>query len=313
MATEPLVSICIPTYQRPEFFRQALESVLHQTYQNLDIFVTDDSADDRTEQLIQPYLADGRITYEHHPEYTSADNWERLRVYDNPEAEYVCWLMDDDLFLPDKIRSMVEAFREHPDVSLVTSYRPVMDGNGNLLPAERQPPRIIPEDMVLDGQSAGCLALVWVMNYSGEPSSTLMRKSFIENHRDEWFDIKPAYDFHDVPMWLNLLQKGNLYYFAKPLSYFRMHGNNEQMDHGKRAGSVICWAQLIEHAWETHQFLRSENDLAKSLRRLIGTYLHICQEDWFVDLPEEMRRDYEAVIGTAFLAISKLPEEETPT
>lgn len=135
----PLVTICIPTYRRPDFFRQALESVLHQTYRNLDIFVTDDSPDDRTEKLIQSYLADGRITYEHHPEYTARDNWQRMMDYDNPEAEYVGWLMDDDLFLPEKISRMVEAYRNHPDVSLVTSYRYTIDGEGNHRFSESRP------------------------------------------------------------------------------------------------------------------------------------------------------------------------------
>ena len=41
MSSEPLVSIVIPTYQRPEYFAMALESVLAQTYKKLDIFITD--------------------------------------------------------------------------------------------------------------------------------------------------------------------------------------------------------------------------------------------------------------------------------
>ena len=52
----PLVSICIPTYNQPEFFRQALESAINQTYPNIEIVVGDDSTDTRTKNLIQPYL-----------------------------------------------------------------------------------------------------------------------------------------------------------------------------------------------------------------------------------------------------------------
>lgn len=43
----PLVSIIIPTYQRPEYFRIALTSAVQQTYRNLDIFITDNSHDTR--------------------------------------------------------------------------------------------------------------------------------------------------------------------------------------------------------------------------------------------------------------------------
>ena len=310
MDQEPLVTICIPTYQRPEYFREALESVLHRTCRNLDVFLTDDSADDRTEQLIQPYLADGRITYEHHTEYRQKDNFDRIRAYDNPEAEYVGWLMDDDRFLPDKISAMVDAFQAHPDVVLVTSYRHLIDENGKLMPEEQQPTHIATRNCLLDGQTAGNVALTWVLNYIGEPSTTLMRKSAIENHQYEWIDIKPEYDCIDVPMWMNLLQKGNLYYFAQPLSEFRIHGKNQQMDPGMQNGTAICWAQLIEHAWQTKQFLRTEQDLSRALRNLLDRYLGGYLQEWFYSLPEGVRKDYEAVMGRAMLQLSKLSDGE---
>ena len=58
----PLVTVIIPTFNRPKFFREALESALNQTYRNIEIFVSDNSTDDATERLIQDYLArDTRI------------------------------------------------------------------------------------------------------------------------------------------------------------------------------------------------------------------------------------------------------------
>ncbi len=306
----PLVTICILTYQRPDYFREALESVLHQTYRNLDIFVTDDSADDRTERLIQPYLADGRITYEHHPEFTRDDNWNRIRSYDNPAAEYVGWLMDDDRFLPEKISTMVDAYRTHPEVSLVTSYRYLIDGDGNRYPDDQQATVLTKEDRIIPGQEVGHIILGRVVNIIGEPSTVLLKKSFIENHRYEWIDIKSDYDFVDVPMWLNFLQKGSLYYLAKPLSEFRLHGNNEQRNPAMLAGMGICWAQLIEHAWQTRQYLQTEQDLASALRELVDKFLAGCLMDWFPSLKEETRRDFEAAMGRALLTLSKLPEAQ---
>ena len=304
----PLVTVCIPTYQRPAYFREALESVLHQTYRNLDIFVTDDSADDRTEKLIQPYLGDGRITYEHHPEYRLVDNFEHLRTYDNPEAEYVGWLMDDDFYLPDKISRMVEAFRTHPEVSIVTSYRMFVDGEGKPLPEERQPEVFAKEDTVYTGHSFGRITLMGIVNVVGEPSNTLLKKSFIENQRYEWIDIKPEYDCVDIPMWLNFLQKGDVYYFAQPLSCFRMHENNEENNPTMIGGMAIGWAQLILHAWETHAYLESEQDLAQALRKHLKTFLPAYFQPWFPSLPEETRRDYEKAVGKVLFTLSQISE-----
>ncbi|MCI6099854.1 MAG: glycosyltransferase [Selenomonas sp.] len=100
----PLVSVIIPTYQRPDYFRQALASAAGQMYRNLDIFVTDNSHNEETKRVYEKCFADdSRIRYEHHPEYDMWGNWHRSNGYDNPEATYVNWLMDDDLFVPEKM------------------------------------------------------------------------------------------------------------------------------------------------------------------------------------------------------------------
>ena len=130
----PLVTILIPTFNRPKYFREALESALSQTYRNIEIVISDDSTGDETERLIRDYLArDARIKYFRNKGFTSHDNWNFLRDYNNPAAEYVNWLMDDDLFYPTKIERMVEVYRNHPDVSLVTSAKNVIDANGNII------------------------------------------------------------------------------------------------------------------------------------------------------------------------------------
>ena len=54
----PLVSVLIPTYNRPHYFEEALCSVLEQTYPNIEIIVGDDSTNDETEKVLQKYLCD---------------------------------------------------------------------------------------------------------------------------------------------------------------------------------------------------------------------------------------------------------------
>lgn len=65
----PLVSILIPTYNRPHYFKIALESALAQTYSNIEIIVGDDSTNNETEKLIyRDYLHKHKhITYIRNP------------------------------------------------------------------------------------------------------------------------------------------------------------------------------------------------------------------------------------------------------
>ena len=52
----PLVSVLIPTYNRPHYFEKALCGVLEQTYPNVEIIIGDDSTNDETEKVLQKYL-----------------------------------------------------------------------------------------------------------------------------------------------------------------------------------------------------------------------------------------------------------------
>lgn len=185
--SEPLVSVIIPTYSRPEYFKIALDSVLAQTYQNLDIFITDNSKDERTKLLMEEYLAkDSRIKYEHHPEYNADDNWMRARIYDNPEAKYVNWLMDDDVWCPGKIERMVYIMERDPSVSIVTSYRCLIDENGNFLPDFNTTQCLVDADAKIDGETAGSMILKENWNYIGEPTTPLLRKSAMRNNQLGW-------------------------------------------------------------------------------------------------------------------------------
>jgi glycosyltransferase involved in cell wall biosynthesis len=53
---QPLVSILIPTHNRPEYFEIALKSALAQSYENFEVVVSDNSSDDLTARRIEPYL-----------------------------------------------------------------------------------------------------------------------------------------------------------------------------------------------------------------------------------------------------------------
>ena len=53
---KPLVSILMPTRNRPVFFKKALESALAQTYDNIEIIICDNSDNDETKQVVEMYL-----------------------------------------------------------------------------------------------------------------------------------------------------------------------------------------------------------------------------------------------------------------
>ena len=265
----PLVSIVIPTFERPHYFRLALESVLAQTYRNLDIFITDNSHNTETADMMRrDFSDDPRIHYEHHPSYGGYENWARARSYNNPNAPYVNWLMDDDLFMPDKIALMMDAFFANPDLSLVTSYRELIDADGKKLPDLNVTCPIAAEITKFSGEMIGTEILVNLMNFVGEPTTALLKKSFLLNGHDLGFSGKEGkYLTSDFTTWLRLLSQGNMMYFPQPLSKFRWHDGNEQLHPKSRIRGIICWALTIRTAIESNMYLC---DLTTRRKAIVG-------------------------------------------
>ncbi|MBQ7477944.1 MAG: glycosyltransferase [Selenomonadaceae bacterium] len=261
----PLVTVIIPTYNRPHFFRGALESVLGQTYRNLDILVSDDGDNDETETLIQPYLAkDPRIQYFHHHGFTVEDNMAFCRRYNHPDAEYVNWLMDDDVFYPEKIAIMVDGYRDNPGVSLVSSVRDI-DNLMNHTKGRSGSPFPFPHKgfVRVNGTEAG-RALFLCDNYIGEPTTVLLRTEYQrENALYGWSGNElenNTFYMRDVATWLQCLTKGDLLFYSEPLSCLRQHSEQCTFTRADSSrGFLINWAQELWYAIQEEKFLDNED------------------------------------------------------
>lgn len=123
---EPLVSVLIPTYKRSDLLPRALDSILEQTYKNIQIVVVDDNPAEsehraRTAKLMERYTGIGRVSYV----YTSgATGGGAARNFGLKfcTGEYIAFLDDDDRYLPDKIETQLAFMREH---QLEMSYQDV--------------------------------------------------------------------------------------------------------------------------------------------------------------------------------------------
>ena len=262
----PLVSVMIPTFNRTKFFKEALESVLNQTYRNFEIVVSDDGTNDETEKLIQPYLEKySCIKYFRNKGFNSHDNWNFLRDYNNPEAEYVNWLMDDDRFAPRKLEIMVEAYINNPDVSLVTSPRKIIDAENKflgVLDALR-----LKTNVKINGDEAGRLIfMITNHSYLGVPSNVLIRKNCLRDNDLCWSeDERGFYAMVDVSTWCQLLTKGNAFWCIEPLTEVREHSGRTV--HLSYAAFTIAYdrAKLLKKAWEEKVFIRTEQDFKLAL------------------------------------------------
>jgi glycosyltransferase involved in cell wall biosynthesis len=96
------VSVIIPTYNRAEFLRLAIMSVLNQTFQNFEIIIINDASKDHTQEVIT-HFNDTRIKVIHNHVSKGAAGARNIGIM-NSNYEYTAFLDDDDEWLPEKLK-----------------------------------------------------------------------------------------------------------------------------------------------------------------------------------------------------------------
>lgn len=110
MSSSPLVSAVIPVYNGSNYLREAIDSVLNQTYKNIEILVIDDGSADDTWEIIQSY---GDKVRGFHKENGGVSTALNLGI-ENMRGEWFAWLSHDDLWLADNIEKKVNYILSHP-------------------------------------------------------------------------------------------------------------------------------------------------------------------------------------------------------
>lgn len=127
-----LVSVVIPTYNRAQFLIQSVESVLTQTYKDIEILIVDDGSTDNTEILVkQKYSDNEKVKYLRQKNRGAA----AARNYGIREArgEFFALLDSDDLWKPEKLERQIKCMRKVPEAGIIWTDMETMDGQGNKL------------------------------------------------------------------------------------------------------------------------------------------------------------------------------------
>lgn len=114
---QPLVSVIIPTYNRIRTLPVSINSVLNQTYQNLEVIVMDDGSEDGTEEYVKS-IADKRVRYVK-SKYNMGPSAARNRGAELARGEYIAFQDSDDEWLPDKLEKQMERMLSDQELSLV--------------------------------------------------------------------------------------------------------------------------------------------------------------------------------------------------
>jgi glycosyltransferase involved in cell wall biosynthesis len=218
---QPLVTICIPTYNRPEMLRESLQSVLWQSYRHLEVIVSDNASDTDTAAVVASF-DDDRVRVDR-LDTTIGLHGNLTRCLHLGSGTYRMMLPDDDLMLPGNVERKVAFFETHPEVGLVHSafryvnsdslpYGPVT----NWTSAEKD---IVQPGHAYIGESISKGGITCV-------SSVMLRSDLVV---DESFEIDDG-PYCDLALWLRVAQWADVGFLTAPLSGYRVHATSASSD-----------------------------------------------------------------------------------
>ena len=132
------VSIGLPVFNGERYLKQALDSILAQTFQDFELVISDNGSNDGTEIICRAYATrDRRIRYQRQT-YTHGVTWNFRQVALLASGDYFLWVAADDTLDPSYVERCLEVLQQHPEVVLCYSKAIVMDEEGNCLRREEQ-------------------------------------------------------------------------------------------------------------------------------------------------------------------------------
>jgi len=238
-----LVTLMIPAY-KPLFFEQALKSAIGQTYENIQIVVSDNCPDNSIKEICANYAF---VNYFRNHEMGFKNILSTLYA---SQGEYIKVLFDDDLLHPFCVEKMVRAI-ERTDCAIVFSSSQVINGNNNIVELRRP----IEGDILLEHEQLARAVILNFNNFIGEFSSILINKKNLHKIKPEQLALYGNFDFtkglSDVATFLNLTKNNKAYYIDEVLTYFRKDQNlnsNSVVDSERNPNfkyAITEWVDLL--------------------------------------------------------------------
>ncbi|WP_026888271.1 glycosyltransferase family 2 protein [Clostridium beijerinckii] len=244
MNREPLVSILIPNYNYAHYLEQCLNSVLNQTYNNIEVIFCDNNSEDNSYQIAIQYQ---KLFKENGKYFELMKNKRNIgssrnssRCYYESEGDFVIFLSSDDFMESTFIEKCVNIMKKNQYVGMVMAHRNEINEKGEIF--STMP--FYNKSCIIPGEEQSA---VFMMAGIAVPSQILIRRSIYEKSRKE-----AALAFQIAGDWFNnflVSIYSDVAYIAEPLCNYRVHSGNET------SGSELNLLGIFEHYQLINQFV----------------------------------------------------------
>jgi glycosyltransferase involved in cell wall biosynthesis len=203
---EPLVSVVMPTYNYGRFIAKAVNSVLNQTYRNVELIVVDNFSQDNTEEIIRSFK-DPRLHYYRFANkgVIAASRNHGIRM---AKGSYIAFIDSDDAWYERKLEKVMSFFASHPEVALICHDLNKVDEKDNKRTAKCGPHKSY-SDLLYKGNCLFTSAI------------TVRTDSLIEAGL---FSESPEYvTAEDYDLWLKVAHNGKVSFIHEILGEYSVH------------------------------------------------------------------------------------------
>lgn len=135
----PLISIVIPLYNGERFIAQTLESVLAQTYRNIEVIVVDDASTDKGYEIVHDYSTkDSRLRLLLSETNFGGPARPRNIGIEAAQGEFIAFVDADDIWKPHKLQTQLDFLIHNPDIDMLYSPAEIIDEHRNISPSRKQ-------------------------------------------------------------------------------------------------------------------------------------------------------------------------------
>lgn len=220
-----MLSVALCTYNGERYIREQLESILNQTMPVDEIVVCDDGSTDGTLQIIENLRSKTSVNfqlYKNEKNLGVSKNFKK--AIDLCRGEIVFLSDQDDVWLPEKVESMVDLFMQHPEIQVVFSDALLINSEGNLINAYKN--RLWDYTFHTSYRRLFDHGYKWECFLEGNvaPGSTMAVKKDYCDHNPFVF-LCDKVILHDYAICLMAAKDDVLSYVDKPLTQYRLYAN----------------------------------------------------------------------------------------
>lgn len=274
----PLVSICIPTYNNAKYLRESLDSIVNQTYPNKEIIVSDNASIDNTEKIVKEYVEKYKVKYYKNEKNIGAEaNFTRCIELAN--GEFIAIYHSDDIYDKEIIARQVEYLNGHLNSGAVSTLAYDIDEEGKVFNCKAIPSELNKVNNCEYNFEEIFRTIMKYGNFLVCPSFMVradIYKNEIKMYRYEMFKTSS-----DLDVWFHILRKHNIGILPYNLMSYRHSKTQGSYQNRNRVNEFSDFFLVMEYylskEWvikkihsiniymEYYNFLKRRNELVRAL------------------------------------------------